>query len=86
MNVNIFYFKNVLLDIFFIYISNVICFPGFLSEKNPISYLLSLLTNPPIPASWPWHSHKLGHRAFTGPRASPPIDDQQSHPLLQLEP
>jgi hypothetical protein len=29
------------------------------------------LTNPPIPTSWPWHSLILGHRAFTGPRASP---------------
>jgi hypothetical protein len=38
--------------------------------------------------SWPWHSPILGHRAFTGPRASPPIDDQLGHPLLhiQLEP
>jgi hypothetical protein len=26
----------------------------------------------------------LGHRAFTGPRASPPIDDQQSHPLIYI--
>jgi hypothetical protein len=45
-------------------------------------------TNPPTPASWPWHSSILRHRAFTGPRASPPIDDPLSHPLLhmQLEP
>jgi hypothetical protein len=30
----------------------------------------------------------LGHRTFSGPRASPPIDDQPGHPLLymQLEP
>ena len=30
----------------------------------------------------------LGHRAFTGPRASPPIDDRLGHPQLpmQLEP
>jgi hypothetical protein len=30
----------------------------------------------------------LGHRAFTGPMASAPIDDQLGHPLLhmQLEP
>jgi hypothetical protein len=60
-----------LLDIFFIYISNVIPFPGFPSE-NP----LQLLTNPPTPASLSWHSHTLGHQAFSGPRASPPIDAQ----------
>jgi hypothetical protein len=46
---------------------------------------------PPAPQpthSWPWHSPILGHRAFTGPRAPPPIDDQQGHSLLhiQLEP
>ena len=37
---------------------------------------------PPTPApqlthshSWSWHPPILGQRAFTGPRASPPIDD-----------
>jgi hypothetical protein len=38
-------------------------------------------THPPTPASPPWHSPTLGHQAFTGPRASPPIDAQQDHPL-----
>jgi hypothetical protein len=35
-----------------------------------------------------WHSPILGHRTFTGPRASPPIDDRLGLPLLhiQLEP
>jgi hypothetical protein len=35
-----------------------------------------------------WHSPILEHRTFTGPRASPPIDDRLGHPLLhiQLEP
>jgi hypothetical protein len=28
----------------------------------------------PTSAYWLWHSFTLGHRAFTGPRASPPID------------
>jgi hypothetical protein len=51
----------LLLDIFFIYISNVISFPGFPSEKHPLPYPLPLLTNPPTPASWPWHSPTLGH-------------------------
>ena len=35
--------------------------------------------------SWPWHSPILEHRTFTGPRASPPIDDQLGHPLLYME-
>ena len=76
------------LDIFFIYISNVTLFPSF-SSKNPLSF-------PPLPSapqptrspSWPWHSPILGHRTFTGSKASSPIDDQLGHPLLhiQLEP
>jgi hypothetical protein len=56
-------------------------------RKNPYP-----LPPPPAPQpthshSWSWHSI-LGHRAFTGPRASPPIDDRLGHPLLhiQLEP
>jgi hypothetical protein len=38
---NNFYPTNIFLDIFFIYISNVIPFPGLLS-RNPKSYFLSL--------------------------------------------
>jgi hypothetical protein len=54
----------------------------------PLSLLLNLSTLASTPASWSWHSPILGHRIFTGPRASPPIDDQLGHPLLhmQLEP
>ena len=37
------------LDIFFIYISNVNHFPGFLSKNPPIPSTLPLLTNPPTP-------------------------------------
>jgi hypothetical protein len=44
------------------------------------------LTNPPTPSSWPWHSPILGHRTFTGPRASPPIHDRLGHPLLHMIP
>jgi hypothetical protein len=60
----------------------------FFSPKIPSSYPLTLLPNPPTPASWPWHSPTRRHRAFTGPRASPPIDVRLGHPLLhiQLEP
>ena len=74
-----------ILDIFFIYILNVIAFLGF---HSPISSPITLYTNPHTPPSRPWHSPTLGHSAFTGPRASPPIDDQLGHPLLhmQLEP
>jgi hypothetical protein len=70
------YYTCFLSDIFFIYISNVIPFPGF---PPP-----SLLNNPPTHSSWPWHPPILGHRTFTGPRASPPIDDQLGHPLLHM--
>jgi hypothetical protein len=57
-------------------------------NKNPITSPIPLLLNPPTLASCPWHSPTLGLRAFTGPRDSPPIDDQLGHPLLhmQLEP
>lgn len=50
-----------------------------------------LISSPPaslrVPsprASPPWHPPTLGHRAFTGPRASPLIDSVQSHPLLYM--
>jgi hypothetical protein len=82
-------YSNILfsLDIFFIYISNVIPFPGFTSKK-PHPNHLPLLTNPHTPASLSWDSHSLGHQAFSGPRASPPFVAQQGNPLLhmQLEP
>jgi hypothetical protein len=64
------------------------CYPlsWFPLWKPPIPS--PLLTNLPTPAPWPWHSPTLGHRAFTGPRASPPTDDRLGHSLLhkQLEP
>ena len=74
-----------LLGIFFIYISNVIAFPSFPYKKIPILTPLPLLTNPSTPAFWALHSSILGQRNFTGPRASPPIDDQQGHPLLHMQ-
>jgi hypothetical protein len=52
---------------------------------NPLSHAPSpLVTNPPTHAFLSWHSPILGHRAFTGPRASPPIDDQSGLPLLHM--
>jgi hypothetical protein len=79
------FFFLLLLDIFFIYISNVIPVPG-LPLTAPFPYLLSPppLTNPPNSAFWPWHSPMLGHRTFTGQMASPPIDDQLGHPLMHM--
>jgi hypothetical protein len=47
------YFVSFLIDIVFIYISNVTPFPGFPS-------LVPLLTNPPTPASLSWHSLTVG--------------------------
>jgi hypothetical protein len=55
-----------LLDIFFIYISDVI--PPFLVSPLKIPYPLpSSPCSPthPLPASWPWPSPILGHRTFT---------------------
>jgi hypothetical protein len=52
--------------------------------KPPIPHPLPLLTNPPTPATLSWHSPTLGHWALTGPRASPPTDDQQDYPLLHM--
>ena len=59
---------------------------SFPFRKPPYIILpLPLLTNPPTPASLPWHSPTLGHRAFTRPRASPPINDLQGYPLLYMQ-
>jgi hypothetical protein len=76
----------LLLDIFFIYISNVIPFPGFSPEIPILSPTLFFPyfyegASPPSPTSPPWHSPTLGHGAFTRPGASPPID---GYPLLHL--
>ena len=83
-----------LLDILFICISNVIPSPGFpsgniLSHIPPSCFYEG--TPPPthpLPSLCPGHSPTLEHQAFTGPRASIPIDLQQGHPQLhmQLEP
>ena len=41
--------------------------------KTPYPIIFSLLTNAP-PTFLTWYSSILGHRAFTGPMASPLID------------
>jgi hypothetical protein len=44
-----------------------------------------LILPPPIPlTSLPWHSPTLGHQAFTEPRASPSINNQQGQTLLHM--
>ena len=53
--------------------------------KPPIPSSLPLLTNLPTPAFLSWHFPILGHQAFSGPRASLPIYDQQGHPLLHMQ-
>ena len=80
-----FFLKYFLLDIFFIYISNVISFPCFPSENL---YPSPLALNPPTPSFWPWQPLIYGYITFTCPRASPSLDDWLCHPLLhmQLEP
>ena len=65
-------------------IANVITFPHFPSKSPLNPSPLPLLTNPPTPASLSWNSPTLGHQTFSGPRASPPIDFQQGHPLLHM--
>jgi hypothetical protein len=56
--------------------------------KIPYPLLPSSAPQPALSHSQSWPSPILGHRAFTGPKASPPIDDQLGHPHrhIQLEP
>ena len=62
------------------------CYPLSWSPhwKAPIPFFHPLLTNSPTPTSLSCYSPTLGHWALTGPRASPPIDVQQSHPLFHV--
>jgi hypothetical protein len=83
------HFILFLLNILFIYISNVIHFTTF-TRGNTLCHLLYhclyesvlLPTHTPRPASLPRHSPILGHRPFTGIRASPAIDTWQVNSLL----
>jgi hypothetical protein len=80
------HFLFFLFDVLFIYISNVTPFPSFPSG-NSLSHLPSPSPiHPSTLSSPPWYSPTLGHRAFTGPRVSPPIYVQQGHPLLHMWP
>jgi hypothetical protein len=80
-------FLIFLLAIFFIYISIVSPFQPSPSETPypiPMPLWGCSPTPPSIPVFLPWHSPTLGHWAFTGPRASPPTDVQQDHPLPHM--
>jgi hypothetical protein len=96
LHTTFFFLFSFLLDIFFIYISNVIPFPGPSLPRNPP------IPSSPTPASMRGFLHPPTHplpppllplhwgiyQAFIGPRTSLPIDAWQGHPLLhmQLEP
>ena len=57
----------------------------FLVSPLKICYPLTLPAHYPTNShSWSWNSPILGHRAFTGPRASPLIDDWLGHHVLQI--
>jgi hypothetical protein len=66
------------------------CYPIFWflstnSQSHPPPPSASMRVLPPTTPAYPlWHSPTLGHQAFTGPRASPPIDALQGHPLLHM--
>jgi hypothetical protein len=62
--------------------------PRYPLSHPPPPASMRVCTHSPTPASLPSQSLTLGHRVFTGPRASSPIDARQGHPLLhiQLEP
>jgi len=55
------------------------------SPTHPLTHPLPLTHSPTPSHSLPGHSPKLGHRAFTGPRASPPTDAWQGCPLLHMQ-
>jgi hypothetical protein len=64
-------YRILFLDIFFIYISNVVPFPSFPSRNPlfhppfPCFYEGALPKPPPTPDSLPWHSPTLGHNFFS---------------------
>jgi hypothetical protein len=68
----------LLLDIFFIYISNAIL-------KVPNTFPPALLPSPPTLSSWPWHSPVLVYIIFARLGASPPNDGPLGHLLLHMQ-
>ena len=75
---------------FFIYISNIFPFPGLPFRNSlphlPIPASMRVLHHLPPPLFPHQHSPTLGHRTPSGPKASPPTDVQQGHPLLHMQP
>ena len=64
-------------------------FPVFLLENPyvilpPPVFTRMLSHHPPTPNYLHCHCPTLGPRDFIEPRASPPIDAQQGHPLLHM--
>ena len=71
----------------FIYISNVIPFPGpcLLESRHYMTSLLASVRGFPHSHIYlPLNSPTLRCRVVTDPRASPPIDARQGHPLLHI--
>jgi hypothetical protein len=60
--------------------------PFLVSDPTPpILFPLPMVTNTLTHASLSWHSPMLWYRTCIGPRASPPIDVRQGHPLLHMQ-
>jgi hypothetical protein len=79
----------LLLEIFFIYISNIFPFPD-LPFRNPFSYPTSPClykgAPPYTPVLLPWHYPTLGHQTPSGTRASPHTNVQQGYFLPHMWP
>jgi hypothetical protein len=60
-------------------------YEGVLSLSCPLPLWGCSPTHPPTPTSAPLHSPMLGHRAFTGPKASSSIDVWHGNPLLHMQ-
>ena len=74
------YFLIFCIWIFYIFALQMLSSFSVSPLEPPLPFPFSLLlwgcspTSPPTPTSLPWHSPTLGNQAFTGPRASFPID------------
>jgi hypothetical protein len=85
-------FNLFLLDIFFLHFKyySLSRFPLPSESPYPIPPPASMRVFPQknhlhTPTTPPWSSPKPRHQAFTGPRASPPINVRQGHPLLHMQ-